>query len=94
MIIIIRAIRRYKGILAIENILQTEEIASINLSQKDKMRSIKNNYFTFAIKMNNDQRIEFVFLNYEQFKLWLNGLKCLIKNKIKIKNKLLLICWV
>lgn len=85
-VVIVRAIRRHKGSMEIEKIINIEEIAAMNLAHEDKVSSFNNKYFNFSIKIKGKHRMEFVFLKYEQFKIWLNGLRCLVKDKNTTTN--------
>ena len=43
-----------------------------------------NTLFNFSILINEGRRIEIIFCNYEDFKLWINGFAFIIKNKNQI----------
>jgi hypothetical protein len=48
-------------------------------------KSALNKNFNFSIVLNNKNvRIEFIMCSYEDFKIWINGLAYLIKNKNEI----------
>ena len=60
-----------------------------NLSRNIIEKSALNKNFNFSIVLNNKNvRIEFIMCNYEDFKLWINGLAYLIKNKNEIIKNL------
>ena len=56
-----------------------------NLSRNIIEKSALNKNFNFSIVLNNKNvRIEFIMCSYEDFKIWINGLAYLIKNKNEI----------
>ena len=60
-----------------------------NLSRNIIEKSALNKNFNFSICLNNKNvRIEFIMCNYEDFKIWINGLAYLIKNKNEIIKNL------
>ena len=58
-----------------------------NLNQEDIEQSIVNKNFNFSLIINNNEldnknkRIEFVICSYDEFKMWINGMAFIIKNK-------------
>ena len=40
-----------------------------------------NKYYSFFMILSDDRKIEFLFSSYEEFKLWINGINFIIKNK-------------
>ena len=61
--------------------LNTREIRDILLEQIDKKKAISCKYFVFSLKFKKESapKIEFIFINYEQFNLWYNCLQYIIK---------------
>ena len=61
--------------------LNTREIRDILLEQSDKKKAISCKYFVFSLKFKKESapKIEFIFINYEQFNLWYNCLQYIIK---------------
>lgn len=43
-----------------------------------------NKYYNFFVVLLNNKKIEFLFSSYEEFKLWINGINFIIKNKNEI----------
>lgn len=78
---IFRESRRSKIRLSIEDFANKKEFASIPLTNSEKAKAALNTHFNFSIQFKKEQRIEFVFSSYEEFKLWLNGLAYVIKNR-------------
>ena len=58
-----------------------------NLNQEDVEKCIVNKNFNFSLiinnfnKDNNSKRIEFIICSYDEFKMWINGMAFIIKNK-------------
>ena len=61
--------------------LNTREIRDILLEQNDKIKAVSCKYFIFSLKFKKESspKIEFIFINYEQFNLWYNCLQYIIK---------------
>jgi hypothetical protein len=61
--------------------LNTREIRDILLDQNDKIKAVSCKYFIFSLKFKKESspKIEFIFINYEQFNLWYNCLQYIIK---------------
>ena len=67
-----------------------------NFSQEDIEKCIVNKNFNFSLIANfeeeekNNKRIEFIICSYDEFKMWINGMAYIIKNKnsiIKLVNQ-------
>ena len=54
------------------------------MSKNDIEKCAFNNYFNFSILYDNNKSIEILLCCYEDFKMWINGLAFIIKNKDKI----------
>ena len=58
-----------------------------NLNQEDVEKCIVNKNFNFSLIINNfnkdniSKRIEFIICSYDEFKMWINGMAFIIKNK-------------
>ena len=65
----------------INKFINSREVRNITLDQNDKMKSTMCKYFTFSLKFKKESvpKIEFIFINYEQFNLWYNCLEYIIK---------------
>ena len=48
------------------------------------LKCVYPKYYFFTIMLNVKKKINVLFLNYQSFKLWLNGMACIIKNKKRI----------
>ena len=87
---IIKIYQKYKhimkkdGFVDIDTFVKSKDFKKIPFDFNHIKKAVKNNLFNIQLSYLNDglkQRIEFVFLNYEDVKLWLNGLNYVIKNK-------------
>ena len=67
-----------------------------NLNLSDIQKCIVNKNFNFSLIINaqgkekNNKRIEFIICSYDEFKMWINGMAFIIKNKnniLKIINE-------
>ena len=60
-----------------------------NLSNEEIEKCIENKNFNFFLSVNKEKRYEFIICSYNDFKLWINGLAFIIKNKKEILNFIL-----
>ena len=51
------------------------------MSKEDIIKSALNQNFNFSLVTKNRKRFEFIIRSYEEFKIWINGLAFIIKNK-------------
>ena len=51
------------------------------MEQNEKMKAVNSKYFIFSLKFKKESspKIEFIFINYEQFNLWYDCLQYIIK---------------
>ena len=65
----------------INQFIINREIREIIMDQNDKMKAAFCKYFIFSLKFKKKDapKIEFIFINYEQFNLWYNCLQYIIK---------------
>ena len=66
------------------------EIRDILMDHNDKMKAAFCKYFTFSLnfKKKSAPKIEFIFINYEQFNLWYNCLQYIIKINNQIPKQI------
>ena len=57
-----------------------------NLSNEEIEKCIENKNFNFFLSVSKEKRYEFIVCSYNDFKLWINGLAFIIKNKKDILN--------
>ena len=63
-----------------------------NDMNKDEIgKSVLNQNYNFSLITNKGKRLEFIICSYDEFKMWINGLAFIIKNKNEFikKNKLI-----
>jgi len=65
-----------------------EQINKYNdLSKEDIEKCISNKNFNFSLILKeNKRRFEFIICSYDEFKMWINGMAFIIKNKDEIFN--------
>ena len=51
------------------------------MNKEDIIKSALNQNFSFSIVTKNGKRLEFIIRSYEEFKIWINGMAFIIKNK-------------
>ena len=87
---IIKIYQKYKHILKkdgfadIDTFVRSKEFKNIPFDYNNIKKAAKNNLFNIQLSFINNgfnERVEFIFLNYEDVKLWLNGLNYVIKYK-------------
>jgi hypothetical protein len=49
------------------------------LNDSSRLKLLLNKYFMLSLKLKNEDRVEIIFVSYNDFKIWLNGLAILIK---------------
>ena len=76
---------------SINKFIHLKNINDINFENSEKIKSVLNHYFSFVLNNNNSQnykKIEIIFLNYNDFKNWYNGLYSIyLENMKKVNNK-------
>ena len=55
-----------------------------NFSKDDIQKCINNKNFNFSLILKNNKRFEFIICSYDEFKMWINGMAFIIKNKDEI----------
>ena len=87
---IIKIYQKYKHILKkdgfvdIDTFIKSRDFKNIPFDTNNIKKAAKNNLFNIQLSFINNgfnERVEFIFLNYEDVKLWLNGLNYVIKYK-------------
>ena len=63
-----------KKILSIKKLINMKEIEDIKMEKNDKIKAALCNHFAFSLIYNNTIRIECVFVDFEDFRKWLNGI--------------------
>ena len=95
---IIKIYQKYKylkkknGFVDMNKFIQLKDFNNIPFDYNNIKKAALNNFFNFQISFinnGNKERFEFVFFNYNDVKLWLNGLNFMIKNKNQVFQNLL-----
>ena len=75
-------------VVCINNLVKMKECNDVNLDFNDKIKAALCHYFVFEIVFNDSkERLEIVFINYEDFKQWLNGIGTLCEKKVKVYRR-------
>lgn len=75
-------------VVCINNLVKMKECNDVNLDFNDKIKAALCHYFVFEIVFNDSkERLEIVFINYEDFKQWLNGIGTLCEKKVKVHRR-------
>ena len=67
----------------IEQFAEKEMFKDMKMNKDDIIKAALNKNFNFSILVNNIKRYEFILNNYDDFKMWINGVACLLKNNQK-----------
>ena len=83
---------RVNKIFSINKIINKKEISEIKIEQNEKIKAALCNFFSFSFSFGNksnlsSMKIDLVFINFEQFNIWLNTLDSIVKNNVK-SNKI------
>jgi len=70
----------------INKLLNKKEIKEIKLEQSEKIKAALCNFFPFSLNIKNKIRVDLVFINYEQFNIWLKNMNSIIHNNIKLSK--------
>ena len=74
----------------INKFISLREISDIPMDQNDKIKSVFCNFFMFTLILDKKSipKIDFIFINYEEFNLWHNCLDYIIKTNELSKKEL------
>ena len=64
-----------------EEFIRNQKLIYIIFEEDEIEKCCYNQYFNFFISFKDNKKIEFLFSSYEEFKLWINGINFIIKNK-------------
>ena len=79
-----RNYRKYKestNLNSIEEFINNQKIQYPQLTPEEIEKCAKNKNFNFSLIINGGKIIELIICSYHDFKIWINGLAFLIKNK-------------
>ena len=93
---IIEIYRNYYKLKSNNNMINVDEFINEqiikynnSLTKEEIEKSINNKNFNFSMILNednNNKRFELIICSYDEFKMWINGMAFIIKNKIQIIN--------
>lgn len=72
---------KFKNNFSFEDFVNNEKNKFNDMSKEDIIKSALNQNFNFSLITKNEKRLEFIIRSYEEFKVWINGLAFIIKNK-------------
>ena len=70
-----------------EEFINTESKLFPDMNREDIEKSAFNQNYNFSLIINKGKRLEFIICSYEEFKMWINGLAFIIKNKKEFIKK-------
>ena len=80
-----------KRVLSINKLIYMKEITEINMDQNEKIKAALCNFFAFTLIFGNNKvnKVECIFINFEQFNIWNKCLETIAENNNKSKNTLI-----
>ena len=80
-----------KRVLSINKLIYIKEITEINMDQNEKIKAALCNFFAFTLIFGNNKanKVECIFINFEQFNIWNKCLETIAENNNKSKNTLI-----
>jgi hypothetical protein len=76
-----------RKIRSLNKFIHLKELNNINMNDNHKIKSAMCKYFTFSILLNEGRYLEIIFLNYDDFKNWFDGLSLIVNGKKIINNE-------
>ena len=72
---------KFNNNFSFEEFVNKEKNKFNDMNKEDIIKSALNQNFVFSLVIKNEIRFEFIIRSYEEFKIWINGLAYIIKNK-------------
>ena len=72
---------KFNNNFSFEEFVNKEKNKFNDMNKEDIIKSALNQNFSFSIVTKNGKRLEFIIRSYEEFKIWINGMAFIIKNK-------------
>ena len=72
---------KFKNNFSFEDFVNSEKNKFNEMSKEEIIKSALNQNFNFSLVIKKGERYEFIIRSYEEFKVWINGLAFIIKNK-------------
>ena len=78
-----------RRVLSINKLIYMKEITAINMDQTEKIKAALCNFFSFTLVFGkNKNKVECIFINFEQFNIWNKCLETIAENNNKSTNAL------
>ena len=71
---------------SINKIINKKEINEIKLEQNEKIKAALCNFFPLTICVKNNIKIDLIFINFEQFNIWLKNMNSIVQNNVKFSK--------
>ena len=75
-----------QGEINLDNFIKEQIIKNNKLNKDDIEKCISNKNFNFSLILKDNKKYEFIICSYDEFKMWINGMAFIIKNKDEIKR--------
>ena len=75
-----------QGEINLDNFIKEQIIKNNKLNKDDVEKCISNKNFNFSLILKDNKKYEFIICSYDEFKMWINGMAFIIKNKDEIKR--------
>ena len=76
-----------RNIRSLNKFIHLKELNDIDMDDNQKIKSALCKYFSFTIVLSEKKNLEVIFLNFNEFKFWYNGISLIVKNNKKSKSK-------
>jgi len=76
-----------RNIRSLNKFIHLKELNDIDMDDNQKIKSALCKYFSFTIVLSEEKNLEVIFLNFNEFKFWYNGISLIVKNNKKSKSK-------
>ena len=74
--------------ISLNKFIHLKEFNNINLDTAQRIKATQNKYFPFFISIfDKNDKFEIIFIDYNEFINWFNGIEIIVKNNRKSKNK-------
>ena len=74
--------------ISLNKFIHLKEFNNINLDSSQRIKATQNKNFSFFISIfDKNDKFEIIFIDYNEFINWFNGIEIIVKNNRKIKNK-------
>ena len=67
---------------SIYTIINKKEIKEIKLEQNEKIKAVLCNFFPFSLSIKGNVIIDIIFINFEQFNIWLKNMNSITRNNV------------